>query len=196
MAAQPLDIHPTPRNAGQQLETLDLLKAWYWSGQRRSSLVHKMCGKGCGYCCGCCDPRIKTCWSPCFWHSTVRYRPLFASKNLEWKPDYKSTLYDDLIWFGYNLTSLSTGQEAMLWLVIPWGWHSASSPTLLISCRFHTIWYRPVKCITHDCNGPVPSSVLEDPPVLTIFTGRWFEPVLPASLRDGDPSSRPLLRSK
>jgi len=31
-----------------------------------------MCGKGCGYCCGCCDPRIKTCWSPCFWHSTVR----------------------------------------------------------------------------------------------------------------------------
>merc|ERR1712066_328657 len=27
------------------------------------------------------------------------------------------------------------GQEAMLWLVIPWGWHSAFSPTPPISCR-------------------------------------------------------------
>merc|ERR1712158_319627 len=28
-----------------------------------------------------------------------------------------------------------SGQEAMLWLVIPWGWHSAFSPTPPISCR-------------------------------------------------------------
>jgi len=26
----------------------------------------------CPLPCGCCAPRIKTCWSPCFWHSNVR----------------------------------------------------------------------------------------------------------------------------
>ena len=48
----------------------------------------------------------------------------------------------------------------MRWLVIPWDWQCASSPTLLISCRFHIIWYRQVDCINHDWNGPVQSSTV------------------------------------
>ena len=161
-----------------------------------------MCGKGCGYCCGCCDPTIKTCWSPCFWHSTVRYlallllllqraRALDVSSPLHClhpKIFTQNQKQIDLILIGYNLTLLSTGQEVMLWLVTLWAWHFASSPTLLISCRSHIMLSKTgASSLLIFWDITLPSGPLHLPPVLIIFTGRWFKPVLPASLRDGDP---------
>ena len=96
-----------------------------------------MCGKGCGYCCGCCDPRIKTCWSPCFWHSTVRW--LNSSRTKRKNKIVCLQLFCVFFFQLYNIYNvMRSGRAVMPWPDIPWAWRSVSSPTLLTSCRFIT----------------------------------------------------------